>query len=122
MVTDTRRPETPLERAERAERERLEREEQREQGTDPETLARLRHLRRLRWLMSTPKGRAIAWGILDANHLLKHTVGNPIDRVNNVDGQRSFALKFLGDLKEASPDNVPTMLKENWIDGDHEDE
>lgn len=113
--------ETALERLERQERERQELMEQREQGIDPAALLRLKELKRLRWLMSTPKGRAIAWSVLEANHLFRHTVGNPVERVHNVDGQRSYALKFLADLKEASPDNVPTMLKENWIDGDHED-
>lgn len=66
----------------------------------------------LKWLLSSPRGRRIAWRLLDGAGLYRSSfTGN--SETFFREGERSVALKFKAAAQKASPNDYNLMLQEH---------
>lgn len=83
----------------------LERQKEQERLRSEEDIADLR------WLMSQPRGRRIAWGLLSRAGVFRISMtGNSWTFFN--EGKRSLGNELLADINDYCPEQYPVMVAE----------
>ena len=65
-----------------------------------------------KWLMSSAKGRRIAWRLLDRAGVFRLSFNTNAMQMAFSEGNRNEGLKLLGQIHSLCPELYPTMLKE----------
>jgi len=89
-----------------------------QQRSDAEAAARKRTLREteiadLKWLMSSPRGRRLAWRELGFCRIYTDGFDRNAMEMARVAGMRAVGLWLLSELQAASPEMIPVMEEEN---------
>lgn len=74
--------------------------------------ARRTFIEDVKWLMSSPRGRRLAWWLLDKAGVNRTSFNNSGSAMAFNEGQRNIGLMLQAQIIEQSPDAYMTMLNE----------
>ncbi len=83
-----------------------------ERGTAREAAA-LTRTEDFRWLMSSEKGRRIAWSILELTHPFMPSMTGDANTFH-LEGERNVGLKFMALLAQADRPHFAKMMQEHY--------
>lgn len=66
----------------------------------------------VKWLMSSPRGRRLAWWLLSKSGVNRTSFNNSGSVMAFNEGQRNIGLMLQAEVLDASPDAYMTMLQE----------
>jgi len=66
----------------------------------------------IRWLMTSRRGRRIAWRLLDSAGVFRSSFNTNAMAMSFAEGNRNYGLRILSTIHTQCPELYPTMMKE----------